>query len=162
MKKVLKNTLFVCILEGWNRLHKLNELKTSQRPVKCKKILPPQALYLFFSPVILSHKTLSRILHLCHLQSAEEARKNGLVGNPALAPALISMATRSVWTPSGAVRPAVVLVTQSCRMACVCPGSSAAADTTTPLPLVRTTSLLVGRLPIRAVALVVTAVNVAQ
>lgn len=86
---------------------------------------------------------LERILHLCHLQSAEEAKKNGLVGNPALAPAPISMATQSAWTPSGAVRPAVVRVTRSCRAACVCPGRSAAADTTTPRLLVRTAGLLV-------------------
>lgn len=99
----------------------------------------------FVFTVILIHKTSPYVLHRCHLQNVEEARKIGLVGNPALAPAPISMATQSAWTPLGVARPAVVRVTWSCRTERVCPGSSAAANTTTSLPLVRATGLLVCR-----------------
>lgn len=61
------------------------------------------------------------------------------MGSPVLAPVQISMVTQSAWTLLGAARPAVVRVTWFCRMACVCPGRSVAANTTTALPLVRHT-----------------------
>lgn len=68
-------------------------------------------------------------------QTVEEARKNGLVGNPVLAPVQISMVTQSVSTLLGAAGPAVVQVTWFCRMECVWPEKSVAANTTTALLL---------------------------
>lgn len=62
--------------------------------------------------------------------------------SPALVPVQISMVTQCAWTPLGAAKPVVVRVTQFCRMACVCPGRSVAANTTTALPLVRHTKSL--------------------
>ncbi|KAA8580474.1 hypothetical protein FQN60_013432, partial [Etheostoma spectabile] len=49
-------------------------------------------------------------------QTVVEAKKNGLVESPVLAPVQISMVTRSAWTPLGADRPVVVRVTWFCRM----------------------------------------------
>lgn len=71
------------------------------------------------------------------MKTVEEARKNGLVGNPVLAPVQISMVTQSVSTLLGAAGPAVVQVTWFCRMECVWPEKSVAANTTTALLLVR-------------------------
>lgn len=68
-----------------------------------------------------------------------EAKKNGLVGSPVLAPVQISMVTRSAWTPLGADRPVVVRVTGFCRMECVWPGRSVAANIITALLMVRST-----------------------
>lgn len=78
----------------------------------------------------------------CILQTVAEARKNGPVGSPVLAPVQISMVTQSAWTPPGAARPVVVRVTWFCRMECVWPGRSVAANTTTAQLLVRATICL--------------------
>lgn len=69
-------------------------------------------------------------------QTVVEARKNGLVGSPVLAPVRISMVTQSAWTPPSVTRPVVVLVTWCCRTECVWSDRSVAANTPTALLMV--------------------------
>lgn len=77
------------------------------------------------------------ITSFCLLQIVVEERKNGLVGNLALAPVLTSMVTQSAWIPLVAKRLAVAQVTWFCRMERVSPGKTVAANTPTTLLLVR-------------------------